>query len=699
MKQISRSNQQLDLVSGFTALLTVLCWAASAFLGLGLREWFPDFDGLPLFLILLVALVLLCVVNRVTARVYARSHFGMPPSERRKHLEGFMEECRHDPEAVLRRYDSMNALPVFLLALYFVITFALGTLPLLCIYVNCPWWRLIPCIVSLLLSLGMFGMLFYRYFDVLFAKRLNKKLLVPEGKLPVLEGMAKKAAEAVGIKGKIRLEMTRDCDCDVNRFGNTYVVFFGSRLLTVLTEEELYQHLLMAFDFFSHSKEYRRTLRAYRLGMMGSADIRPVFFIFDLYFSYADVYLEWEYDLYMAALRRYTDACACERIKAVGNPAAAVSALDKRAMWRHFAFESNDFLTIPFYAPEKPEKKHEAMVCDAFRNAITKRHVAWRRLLGEEFPTATDMHPLHREYWRLLSTDGQNPEEQWSLPEGDSPYVREVAVAIGEIVENRLYEDIRRGYKTSRKEEYLELLETVEAYEKNPTGYTTPELSPVINAYRDLCRIPEAEAICDRILATEENRFATAHAAYFKGMCRIHRYDTGGIDLIYRAIDLNKNYMEDGFTMVEEYCTMCGLADEYETFLRRAETQMAAHARNHAGAGSLAPTDHLVKEEELGNMLPDILAYMEKVSEGKLKRVYLVRKVISEDFFSSVFVIDFEAGEEGWTPRRAYDAIFNYLDSYPVDWQFSLFVCDPNTMMAVSRVEGSLVWEKKDGGQ
>jgi hypothetical protein len=106
--------------------------------------------------------------------------------------------------------------------------------------------------------------------------------------------------------------------------------------------------------------------------------------------------------------------------------------------------------------------------------------------------------------------------------------------------------------------------------------------------------------------------------------------------------------------------------------------------------------DHLVKEEELGDMLPDILAYMEQVSEGKLKKVYLVRKVISEDFFSRVFVISFEEGEDNRVLRRAYDAIFNYLDSYPVDWQFSLFVCDPNTLMAVSRVEGSLVWEKKN---
>jgi hypothetical protein len=154
--------------------------------------------------------------------------------------------------------------------------------------------------------------------------------------------------------------------------------------------------------------------------------------------------------------------------------------------------------------------------------------------------------------------------------------------------------------------------------------------------------------------------------------------------------------MKDGFEMVEEYCTLCGLTDEHETFLRRAEVQMSAHAYNHNEAGELNPHDRLVKEEELGDMLPDILAYMEQVSEGCIREVYLVRKVISEDFFTSVFVLNFEYGADREAIDRAYTAIFNYLDAYPVDWQFSLFVYNRMTEAAVKRIEGSLVWTKKD---
>ena len=262
------------------------------------------------------------------------------------------------------------------------------------------------------------------------------------------------------------------------------------------------------------------------------------------------------------------------------------------------------------------------------------------------------------------------------------------------MVDARIRKELSHSYAAYREEEYLEPLRIAEAYEADPSGYTTPELSPVINAYRDLCEYGKAEAICDTILETETNQFAMAHALYFKGVRMLRRYDVCGIDHIYRAIDLNKNYMKDGFELVEEFCTLCGLEDEYQTYLRRADAQVAAHAYNHNEAGELTARDHLEREKELGDMLPDILAYMQEVSEGSLREIYLVRKVISEDFFTSAFVINFEYGTDGDTARRVYQAIFNYLDAYPVDWQFSLFVYDRVTEAAVRTVAGSRVWQK-----
>ena len=688
---------QLDYTSGLTALCSVAFWLTSTFTGMGLRFLLPDsFDGLPLLLILVAAMALACFANRTMARSFARSHFGMPPSERREMLDRHMEECKADPDAVLARYKDMETLPVAMLILYYVLSFAIGVSAPLCLVQPTPdLLHAIAFVVGTAIA-GFLGFMpIWRRFQQL-RKPLNKDALVPEGELPLLEAMAKKAADTVGVKGTIRLELTRDCDCDVNRFGSTYVVFVGTRLLTALTEEEVYQAMLSCFDFFSRPREYREILRRHRLGELGTADIRLTTCVFDWFFSYADVTLEWEYDLYLTACKMRNDRLSDRRIREAGDPAAAVSGMCKRAMWRFFVFEANDLIPSLFYEPESPDHPHEWDVCHAFRKGLATRHKAWMELLSKEIhPANSRRYPTFRESWPDLLPDADAPAVSVWVPDLGTPYGKEVTRAL-EMVEETIRGEITPYYEAARKREYLEPLGIVEAYEKDSTGYTTPELSPVINAYRDLGRMAEAETLCDAILETEKNPFAQAHAIYFKGMRMLHRYETEGIDLIYRAIDLNKNYMKDGFEMVEEYCTMCGLADEYETFLRRAETQMSAHAYNHDSAGELTPRDRLVKEEELRDMLPDILAYMEKVSEGCIREIYLVRKIISEDFFSSVFVLNFEYGADREAMDRAYTAIFNYLDAYPVDWQFSLFLYNRETEAAVKQIEGSLIWQKTD---
>ena len=685
-----------DYVSGCTALCTVCAWLVTTFAGVGLHLLLPDFDGLPLLLLLWGVLVLACIVNRVAAQVFARNHFGMPPEERRALLERHAAEVKADPLAVMAKYEGMTVTPAFLLGLYFFLVSAISALFLTCVHEGASVGRIVLSGLTAMASLGLFAMAFYRIFSVVFTKKLNKDALVPVGALPRLEALAKKAADEAGIKGHIRLELTRDCDCDVNVFGKTYVVFFGTRLLSVCTEEELYQCLLASFDYFSRPQEYRRVLRAHRLGELGGAEIRPATFVFDRFFSYADATLEWEYDLYITAYKAYIDREANRRLLEQGNPAAAVGAMAKRAMWRHFTFEASDHLTKPFYYEEKLHDHFERDVCDAYRRALSCRREVWLDMLSREFSTdRTQPNGLFTECWKALTPDADAPASADWTPDLTTPYGQEVTAAVA-MVDARIRRELSHSYTAYRKREYLEPLATVEAYEKNPTGYTTPELSPVINAYRDICEYDKAEAVCDSILETETNQFALAHALYFKGMQMLHRYDVCGIDHIYRAIDLNKNYMKDGFELVEEYCSLCGLEDEYETYLRRADIQYAAHAYNHNEAGELDPRDHLVKEEELGDMLPDILAYMEQVSEGCIREIYLVRKVISEDFFSSVFVLNLEYGADREAVDRAYTAIFNYLDAYPVDWQFSLFLYDRRTEAAVKRVEGSLVWTKSE---
>lgn len=689
----NRKNRNPKALYAALGLALLLAGGASA-LGMWVSLLFPTFHAFPLLGILAIAFMAACVVNRIAAKTFARRHFGMSAEERHDMIEAYETECKRDPEAVLKRFSDMEAVPVFMLGLYFLLTLALATVGGMCATADGGWLHAAASIGGMTAGFYFLFMPLLRICEQI-PPRLNKDALIPTSELPILHEMARKAAKTAGVKGTVRIEITCDCECDANRIGNTCVVFLGTRLLAVLTKEELEQALLLSFAVLSRPNLNRQVFRRYRLGMLGDADVRAETFAFDLFFSYADAYLEWSYELYVMAFKRYLKRLAYACIHQSGDAERTVSFLAKRAFWRYFVFEFIRFVPKPFHAEPTPPTHYEQDICAGFWTACRTRHTAWLSMMERQIPVEGDRDYCFRDERTMVDPDGRIPVriEDFSA---DSPYGQEVLSVIRDIADGRLHHADAEQYARAREREYLEPLRTVEAYEAAPDGYSTHELSPVINAYRDTGRFDKAEAICDDILARETNPFAMAHAMYFKGMCQIHRYESEGIDLIYRAIDLNKNYMKDGFEMVEDYCALAGLADEYAACIRRADLQTKAHGANQESAAYLAATDHLVREEELGGMLPDILSYMEGVADGCLREIYLVRKVVSEDFFTSVFVINFDYGVPDAQMREVYSAIFNYLDAYPVDWQFSLFVYDRETERAVKRIEGSLVWAKKE---
>ena len=676
--------------------ISAVTFGGTVALSAWLSQRFPDFDPLPLFWILLAAFAAACAVNRISAHFFARKHFGMPHEEMNAYMARHDKACREDPEAVMKQYSDMATVPVFLLGVYVLLTLSMIVTGAMCLRMEAG--GLGHFIAYILGVPGGFLLLLMPIYRIVVTIPLGLKrdFLTPRENLPLLYAMAKRAADTAGVKGDIQFEITTAHECDVNRFGRTYVVFLGTRLMAVLTPEEMEQALVMAFSSFSRRRINRQVVFRYCLGLLGSSNVRPATFAFDLFFSYADASLEWTYALYSHAVKRVLTNEGYERVRSHGDVTAAMGVLMKEAFWSYYTFEFPHFMPQSFYETPLPSPHYEQDVCRNFRLACRRRSNAWLSMLGAEMEDVLFPTDLPFRYERRVLAPQGIICPPLLLPDEESPYGAEVTRLIAAIDQRSMGFTNLGEYEKQRKQQYLEPMQIVEEYEQNPTGYSTPELSPVINGYRDIGKFDRAEAVCDEILEREHNPFAMAHALYFKGMCMIHRYETEGIDHIYRAIDLNKNYMKDGFEMVGEYCVLRGLSDEYAAFRRRAEIQVSAHAYNQEGACSLTVMDRLEPEEGLGDMLPDILGYMERVADGSIREIYLVRKIISEDFFTSAFVINFDYGVSDEQMRRVYSAIFNYLDAYPVDWQFSLFLYNRETERAVMRVNGSRVWSKKE---
>jgi hypothetical protein len=175
----------------------------------------------------------------------------------------------------------------------------------------------------------------------------------------------------------------------------------------------------------------------------------------------------------------------------------------------------------------------------------------------------------------------------------------------------------------------------------------------------------------------------------------LYRYDEAGIDLIYHALEGNHNYLEEGLDIIGSFCCMTGREQQLLDYRARAEQLAQKNKDEYSETGFLSKNDKLSRDEMPPEMLEEILSYIRSVDEDIIQNIYLVRKTVSETFFTSAFVIHFYGGTDAQRDEIMYK-IFRYLDTYPVDWQFSLFDYFECSQIKFDKIEGSLVYSKSN---
>ena len=97
----------------------------------------------------------------------------------------------------------------------------------------------------------------------------------------------------------------------------------------------------------------------------------------------------------------------------------------------------------------------------------------------------------------------------------------------------------------------------------------------------------------------------------------------------------------------------------------------------------LLSMDNITKEE-----LPDDIrrGLFPLISENVdlINEVYLVRKIITDDYFASAVIVDFKSGIDDETQADVMDKFFLFLDSQ--DWDFTLFDSKNVPMNAIKSI-------------
>ena len=503
---------------------------------------------------------------------------------------------------------------------------------------------------------------------------------------PELYAVAREAAEKSGCREELRIILTPDWHASIAKVEQYCFVQLGVILLGMMTREELFCILLHEFSHVTGNQrqmqqegEYYSWLQSQRM---------PHFFagLTSMFFAFPDLYYTLHFGLYRYATSLLEEMEADRAMLKSENPAAIATGLVKLQYYMFYDWEKEAGEEESLYAPEEPQPNHLMKELEAFRKAAACRAPLWDELTGKEIRARTATHPTLVE--RLAVLELERPR-QVSV---DMPDETLCSHAIAH-VEAIILENVKKNYAQIRQEAYLMPLNMVRSWEESGCPVTAEDYADIVWALRELGRSSRAEELCQQAIDTLSPQ-AAAHGYFIRGCTRLHRFDREGIADIYTAMQTNRNFLEEGLLILGNYCCMAGEQEELERYRQWAVDMEQKYRDEDIHANSLHKKDRLSSEQLPDGMLEDILRYIHSVDEGRIQRIYLVRKTITESFFSSVFVVEFETN----TPEDQHDEIlhkiFRYLDTSS-DWQFSLFDRQSVAGVPLDKIPGSCVYRKE----
>lgn len=378
----------------------------------------------------------------------------------------------------------------------------------------------------------------------------------------------------------------------------------------------------------------------------------------------------------MAISSEISERRADRAILQYGNPSVYTGLLAKLGCKDLYDVETERWLPEPEYLPKEPRQHPILRLAEAFRRAVSERLPFWRTLLDQELPPLMDSHPTFRERRESL---GNHPYDVvFPAASADDPISAELR-RITETVEEGSRPDSPEEYAAAREEYYLKPKKLVDEWEAAGEPLWEPDrMIPVIEAYMRLVRFDRAEAICDRMLSELPDDFGLTYARYIKGRILLDRWDPAGIALIDRALDDNNNYTDEGLQTIILFCRWMNLPDEL-TAHREKLMDKSQHSIDVSDRfNSLTPKDRLSAETLPDGRLEEILNFIHNIDTGNaISDIWLVRKTVTDDAFTSAFVVRFRDDTEDEVLNDIMNQIFRHLDNDPSGWQYSLFLYEP----------------------
>lgn len=675
-----RQKKRGFLLQASAFISTFLIIIAGMFVGTKIRNSFttvanvmlPIGYGLSLFLILLNYILAKRYLNHFKQmKVEEFQHYLLSHRESAKELAQqklkFLQKCRHFTDAYAILIAVLAGITAFCVGISYDTSFSI-----------------VFYFLSSLLFLASLTRIRFKFSKTLFE---DDKFYVSENDFPELYALVKKAARTLNCDDNIKIAFWDDFNAGIAKLNNTYSVQLGAILLNLLSKEELYNVLLHEFAHMANDKDNSMKESLYHHWIITGTN--PHFFseMISFLYSFADTLYIFHFTLYNYAISVVNETSADQKMAEYGDVNYASSALLKLkyhelSVWEGVA-KDTECIFEPEMLAKTPIKKEIEMI----KNAISLRADFWNQLIDIEILSRSASHPTLK--MRLQTLGISNPVIFES--EDCQSYKDECAKAT-DYVEELVYQQNMKQYKELRKIYYLEPKEKIEKWEANQKPLKAESYADIVQAFRYLGKTSEAIALCER--AIEELDDTAACFAYFmKGCFLLHSYDASGIDYIYKAVENNSNYIDEGLEMIGEFCCLTGREQELQQYRQKAITLGQKQRDCYDELVVLNRKDQLVTEHLPEELLKEILTFIRSIDNGTIQTIYLVRKVISDDFFTSAFIVHFTKDADMNSKETIMHQIFSYLDTC-ADWQFSLFDYSEVPSGKIKKVPNSCVYEK-----
>lgn len=609
-----------------------------------------------------VVTVLLCIAGSLLAKKYTKSIESKNAAEMQSFILSHREKAAAtatEKRILLKKIRGKAfAVACLFCVLAAVVAFSSGV-------VNAIEGKTLFFLLSVILFLFGFSRMRFATPKVVFQE---DETYVLKKDYPAIYNLAEKAQKALGCVGELKIAILPDTNAGIAQIGNVISLQIGAMMLAMSDEQEVYSILLHEFGHLAYGEQSDFIENKHISWLRRGGNNLFLSKLFQMPYLDCDIKYFLEYELMKYASSVNTECKADEATNKFGDKKSAASALIKAQYYDFYKWCEQSQDCESMFKNEQPSQSVLKDEIDKFVKAVPENKSLWNELIGKEIIARSASHPTLK---MRLDVLGITDYDIVKFPDAADSLRTDAQKAVN-FSDELITKYNSENYAEQRNEYYIEPLNNITEWQSKGEPITAETYADIIADLRSLGNITKAIEVCDRVITTLPKASA-ANAYYIKGMYLLHKLNDQGIEYVYKAVDINSNYIEEGMETVGEYCCMTGNAQALDEYREKALVLTQEDMDKYSKINELCTDDNLSPEKGLPELLKDgLLQHINQVSEGKIETVYLVRKTVTDDFFTSAVIVKLQSCDAK-TTNQIMHKLFCYLDSAEIDWQFSLF--------------------------